>query len=159
MAATETTRAIKRRNDAMFDVPVRRVINRRRYIAAPPATTVSKACTLMEERNVGAVIVIEDGCLVGIFTERDAAYRVIAQKRDPELTRLVDVMTQAPMTISSDKSYGCALLMMQANGFHHLPVVEDGKPIGIVSSRNPLDPELEEFVVEERRREHLGLAL
>ena len=68
-------------------------------------------------------------------------------------------MTPAPMTIASDKSYGCALLMMQANGFHHLPVVEDGKPIGIVSSRNPLDPELEEFVVEERRREHLGLAL
>jgi CBS domain-containing protein len=150
---------MNRRHDAMFDIPVRHLIRKRKFLAAPPATTVSKACALMEARHVGAVTVIEDGRLVGIFTERDAAYRVIAQRRDPQVTVLADVMTPAPVTIASDKPYGCALLLMQKNGVHHLPVVENGEPIGIVSSRNALDPELEEFVSEERRREHLSLVV
>jgi CBS domain-containing protein len=64
-------------------------------------------------------------------------------------------MTLEPKTLDPDKSYGHALLLMQENGFRHVPVVVAGKPIGIVSSRNALDPELEEFTSEERRREHL----
>ncbi len=58
------------------------------------------------------------------------------------------------MTLSPDKTYGHALLLMHDNGFRHMPVVENGRPIGIVSSRNAMDPDLEEFVWEERRREY-----
>jgi CBS domain-containing protein len=70
-------------------------------------------------------------------------------------TRLSEVMTHSPQTIDPEKSFGYALLTMHQNGFRHLPVVKDGKLLGIVSARNALDPDLEEFVSESRRREQI----
>jgi len=124
-------------------------------LIAPPETTVSKAAKLMANKNVGAVMVVEKESLVGIFTERDAVFRVIARGLDAQTTRLADVMTTAPQTVDPDKTFGYALLMMHENGFRHVPVIENGKPVGIVSARNALDPEMEEFVSEARRREHI----
>jgi CBS domain-containing protein len=141
--------------DVMFSQPVRSVMERKKLLTAPPETTVSKAVKLMARRKVGAVLVVDGQSLVGIFTERDAAFRVIAQDRDANATRLADVMTPSPQTVDSRKSFGYALLMMHEKGFRHVPVVDDGKIMGIVSSRNALDPDLEEFVAESRRREHI----
>jgi len=140
----------------MFDKPVRSVMERRKVLKAAPETLVSKAAKLMAAKNVGAIMVIEDDQLVGIFTERDVVFRVVARGLDAQATRLADVMTHAPHTVDPDKSFGYALLVMQENGFRHLPVMQDGKPIGIVSSRSAMDPELEEFVSEANRRKHLG---
>lgn len=131
-------------------------MQRGKVLKAAPETLVSKATKLMAAKNVGAVMVIEDDHLVGIFTERDVVFRVVARGLDAQATRLADVMTRAPHTVDSDKPFGYALLMMQEKGFRHLPVIEDGKPIGIVSSRSALDPELEEFVSEAHRRKHFG---
>jgi CBS domain-containing protein len=139
----------------MFDLPIRSVMEQKKFLTAPPETSVSNAARMMEDKNVGAVMVVENERLIGIFTERDAVFRVIAQGRDALTTRLADVMTTAPHTVDSDKTFGYALLLMQKNGFRHVPVIENGKPIGIVSSRNALDPDMEEFVAEERRREHI----
>ena len=130
-------------------------MERKKLLTAPPETTVSDAAKLMAKKNVGAVMVVENELLVGIFTERDAVFRVIAQGRDTRTTLLAEVMTTAPQTVDQDKSFGYALLMMHENGFRHVPVVEKGKPIGIVSSRNALDPEMEEFVAEAQRRKHI----
>ena len=139
----------------MFSQRIRSVMKKRSVLTAPPATTVSAAAKLMAKKNVGAVMVVDDEKLVGIFTERDAVFRVIAQGRDAQTTRLAEVMTTSPLTVDPDKSFGYALLMMQENGFRHAPVIENGRPIGIVSSRNALDPELEEFVSEAKRRESI----
>ena len=139
----------------MFSQSVRSVMKRQKLLTATPDTTVTKAGVLMTKRNVGAVMVVERGRLIGIFTERDVVTRVIAQRRDPGTTKLADVMTIAPKTVDPDKSYGYALLIMQENGFRHVPVIENGKPIGIVSSRNAMDPDLEEFVSEAQRRKHI----
>lgn len=139
----------------MFDQPVRSVMDQRKILTAPPETSVSNAARMMEDKNVGAVMVVENERLVGIFTERDAVFRVIARGRDARTTRLADVMTTAPHTVDPGKSYGYALLLMQENGFRHVPVIQNGKPIGIVSSRNALDPDMEEFVAEEQRRKHI----
>jgi CBS domain-containing protein len=138
----------------MFDQPIKNIMEQKKFLSAPPETTVSNAARLMAGKNVGAVMVVENELLVGIFTERDAVFRVIAQGRDVKTTPLTDVMTAAPKTLGPDKSYGQALLLMQENGFRHVPVIENGRPIGIISSRNAMDPDLEEFVSEERRREH-----
>jgi CBS domain-containing protein len=140
----------------MFDQPVRTVMERRKFLKASPATLVSKAAKLMAAKNVGAILVVENGSLVGIFSERDIAFRVVALGLDPQATRLADVMTRAPHTVESDKPFGHALMVMQENGFRHLPVVQGGKLIGIVSSRSAMDPELEEFVFEASRRTHFG---
>jgi len=130
-------------------------MERKKMLTAPPETTVSKAAKLMEKKNVGAVMVVEKERLAGIFTERDAVFRVIARGLDARTTRLADVMTTAPKTVEPDKTFGYALLMMHENGFRHVPVIENGKPVGIVSARNALDPEMEEFVSEVQRREHI----
>ena len=139
----------------MFTQPVRTVMGRKTLVTAPPETTVRKAAELMASKKVGAIMVVKSKSLVGIFTERDALFAVIARGRNPETTQLADVMTTAPQTIEPDKSFGYALLVMQEKGFRHLPVVEDGKLIGIVSVRNALDPELEEFIHESQRRMQL----
>jgi len=139
----------------MFSQRIRSVMKREKILMAPPETTVSKAAKLMAGRNVGAVMVVEDERLVGIFTERDAVVRVMARGRDARATQLADVMTAPPLTVDPDKTFGYALLMMHENGFRHVPVIENGKPVGIVSARNALDPEMEEFVSEAQRRQHI----
>ena len=141
----------------MFSEPVRTVMERKGLLTAPPETTVGEAAEMMARRKVGAVMVVEHGSLVGIFTERDAVFRVIARRRDPQSTRLAEVMTTAPQTVDPGKSFGYALLLMHENGFRHVPVVENGKLIGIVSARNALDPDLEEFVAESQRRKQILL--
>jgi CBS domain-containing protein len=139
----------------MFSHRIRSVMEQKKVLFAPPETSVSNAAKLMARKNVSAVMVVEDERLVGIFTERDAVFRVIAKGRDAQNTRLADVMTSAPQSVDPDKSFGYALLMMHENGFRHVPVVENGKPIGIVSSRKALDPDLEEFISEAQRRKHI----
>jgi CBS domain-containing protein len=143
----------------MFGMSVRSVMERKKVLTASPAETVARAAKRMAKRNVGAVMVVEAGRLVGIFTERDAVYRVLATGRDPAATRLAEVMTPAPKTVGPDDSFGYALMLMHENGFRHAPVVEAGQAIGIVSARGALDPDLEEFEHEARRREHLRRSL
>ena len=139
----------------MLREPIRKVMERKKLLIAPPNTSVSTAAKLMATDKVSAVMVVENRRLVGIFTERDAVFRVIAQDRDARTTPLVDVMTTAPKTVTPDESFGYALLMMNENGFRHVPVIENGEPIGIVSARNALDPELEEFESEAQRRKNI----
>jgi CBS domain-containing protein len=136
----------------MLSEPIRHVMERKRLVLAAPEVSVSAAAGLMAANKVGAVMVVEGSRLVGIFTERDAVFRVIAQQRDPETTRLAEVMTPSPVTVSPQESFGYALILMHENGFRHVPVVVNGEPIGIVSARSALDPDLEEFESEARRR-------
>jgi CBS domain-containing protein len=120
-------------------------------------TTVSEAARLMQTNEVGAVMVVDaQGRLSGIFTERDALFRVLATGRDPATTRLSEVMTKKPQTIHPDKPVGHALHMMYENGFRHVPVVEDGRPVGMVSARDALGPELQEFESDVKRRQQIG---
>ncbi len=119
---------------------------------AAPDTVVSRAARLMASKNVGAVMVVEGACLVGIFTERDISFRVVARGLDPRTTRIADVMTPAPETVDPDQPFGYALLRMHERGIRHLPVIKDGKIVGIVSARNAMDPELIEFESEASRR-------
>ncbi len=124
----------------------------RNLLTVPPEMTVREAACLMAQRGVGAVLVVRDGGLAGIFTERDVVFRVIARGLDVTGTRLAEVMTAPVKTIDAGKTYGYALLLMHENGFRHLPVLEAGRLAGIVSARNAMDPEMEEFAVEAQRR-------
>ncbi len=139
----------------MFSTPVRHLLESRKLLVAAPESTVREATEMMASRSVGAVLVVDSDALVGIFTERDVVFRVVARGLDPDTTRLSEVMTREPKTIAPDKAFGVAMALMHENGFRHLPVIDKGVPIGVVSSRSALDPELEEFVAEERRRKHL----
>jgi CBS domain-containing protein len=139
----------------MFSQSIKDVMEQERLLTAPPETTVSEAAKLMAKEKVGAIMVVDNQHLVGIFTERDAVFRVIARDLDSQTTRLIDAMTKEPITINPGNTFGYALLVMHENGFRHLPVMENGKLIGVVSARSALDPDLEEFVSESQRREHI----
>lgn len=127
---------------------IRMIIEQQHLITAPGSTTVIEAARLMRENHVGAVMVVEDGRLAGVFTERDALFRVIAEGRDVQTAQLADVMTRNPQTIHPDKPFPDALHVMYEGGFRHVPVVEDGRPVGMISARDALGPELEDFIYE-----------
>lgn len=137
--------------------PIRSIIEHQQILLAASKTTVSEAARLMQKAQVGAVMVVDErGRLAGIFTERDAVFRVLAPGRDPATTRLAQVMTKKPLTVHPDKPVGHALHMMYENGFRHVPVVENGRPVGMISARDALGPELKEFETDVERREHIG---
>lgn len=142
----------------MFDLPIKNLMEPKKLLTAAPEMVVSEASKLMASKNAGAVLVVEGGVLVGIFTERDAVFRVLAKGRDAATTQLRSVMTGDPATLAPGSSYGHALMLMQERGFRHVPVVEGTRVLGIVSARNAMDPDLEEFVAEARRREHYRTA-
>jgi len=138
----------------VFDQPVKDIMRREKLLKAPPETVVAKAARLMADRNVGAIAVVAEDRLVGIFTERDLVFRVVARGLDVNATPIADVMTAHPQSIAPGAPFGSALLVMHEGGFRHLPVVDGGRVVGIVSARSAMDPDLEEFVSEVKRREH-----
>jgi len=110
------------------------VIRDQTPLTLPPTATVKEACQCMSDRHVGAVLVTEKhGRLMGIFTGRDAVYRVLAAGKSAAKTKLKDVMTAAPTTMSPDKTVIDALRLMWDGGFRHVPVTEDDKLVGVVS--------------------------
>ncbi len=112
------------------------VVSNQQVLELPPTATVRSAARAMRERHVGAVLVTTDGHLDGIFTERDMVNRVVADGRDPDQTTLADVMTANPDTIAPTTTAIEALRRMSDGGYRHLPIVERGRVVGIVSRRD-----------------------
>ena len=103
-------------------------------VMLPPSATVMMAARRMHTRHVSAVLVTEgDAKLVGIFTERDAINRVLAEGKDPVATTLADVMTYNPETISTQTTAIEVVRLMQITQCRHLPIVDEGKAVGMVS--------------------------
>lgn len=134
---------------------IRQLIRNQQILTATPTMSVSEAAAAMRSARVGAIMVIRGRQLAGIFTERDALYRVLAEGLDPKQTRLGEVMTADPTTVSPDMPFGHALHLMYERGFRHVPVVDKGVPVGMVSARDALGPELDQFESELRERDHL----
>ena len=136
----------------MYETPVGKIM-RRDVLLVAPGTSVSEAAKRMAEHKVGAALVADENGLAGIFTERDLLSRVVARGLDPRTTRVADAMTADPETIHPGTPFGHALAVMQERGFRHLPVIEEGRPVGMISARSAMDPDLEEFRSETLRRE------
>jgi CBS domain-containing protein len=100
--------------------------------------TVLETVRAMVEHNIGAVPVLHNGQLVGIFSERDLMKRVVAEGRDPRSTSLAEVMTDDPLTISLNEELGNCMSVMRRNNFRHLPVCHEGKLVAMVSLRDIL---------------------
>jgi CBS domain-containing protein len=110
------------------------IVRNQDAVMLPPHATVEEACRCMRDRRVGAVLITDgDRRLVGIFTGRDAVHRVLAEGKSAACTSLEEVMTREPDTMSGGKMAIDALRMMEDGRYRHLPVVDDGKVVGIVS--------------------------
>ncbi len=136
---------------------LRQVIEGRTVTSALADTTVRAAAVAMANQQVGAIMVVDDkGLLTGLFTERDVLNRVVAKGLDPDKTPLSAVMTEKLLTATADKPLSHALHMMFEGGFRHVPVVENGKPVGMVSARNALGLEICQFEKELKERDHIA---
>ena len=98
----------------------------------------------MVERNIGAVPILDQGVLVGIFSERDLMKRVVAAGRNAQTTQLWEVMTEDPLTVSPSETLANCMLLMHRHGFRHLPVCEAKQLKGLVSLRDILLHDLNE---------------
>jgi CBS domain-containing protein len=123
---------------------------KKNLVTANPDESVRTVVRRMTDKRVGAVLIAEDGKLIGIFSERDALTRVLAQGLDPASTRVADVCTPDPVTVSHSASVGECAQLAKERRIRHLPVVDDdGQAYGIVSVRDFLRlvvSELEELI-------------
>lgn len=136
--------------------PIRTIIRNQRLYTAEAGTSVRIAAMMMKEYRVGALMVVEGEKLVGIFTERDALFRVLACGLDPDRTSVGEVMTVRPTTVSPDRPVVHALHLMHDGGFRHMPVTEDGRAVGMVSIRDAMGLELARFEQEMHEKEAIA---
>ncbi|MFN3783573.1 MAG: CBS domain-containing protein [Spirosomataceae bacterium] len=98
-----------------------------------PTTLVIDALQLMADKNIGVVVVLEQGNLVGIFSERDYARKGVIQGRQAATTRILDVMTSSVFTVTPDKTIRDCMSLMSSHKFRHLPVMQGEKVVGVLS--------------------------
>lgn len=135
-----------------------KIIQSRHFLTATPEKSAAAVAAHMLENNEGAVLVVtpEDGRLIGVCTERDLVFKVLAKGIDALAITVGDIMTGEPRTIAPEAPFGHALHIMHEGGFRHLPVVlPDGRPIGVLSSRDALGLEAVDFYKELDQREVL----
>lgn len=121
--------------------------------------TVMDSLSLMAQHNIGSVLVLEQGRPIGIFTERDHLRKLGALGKRPEETRIEEVMTRDLLTVSPSQSVRECMALMTENHIRHLPVVEDGQLIGLVSIGDVVRDMIEEleFLIEQLQGYITGL--
>lgn len=123
---------------------IRELIEGRVIYTVDAAENVLAAARFMVQHNIGAVPVLREGKLAGIFSERDLMKRVVAEQRDPAKTKVSDVMTVDPLVVGPDESFEHCMLLMKQHGFRHLPIWDGRQLMGLVSLRDLLLKDLEE---------------
>lgn len=100
----------------------------------PATATLVDAAGIMKDQDIGNVIVLDDGeQICGVVTDRDIVVRAVAEQRDPASTKLGDICSRDLITLSPEDEVGDAVRLMTEKAIRRLPVVEAGKPVGIVS--------------------------
>ena len=115
--------------------PLNRIIEEeKRIYSAGPEATVTECVQLMTAKNIGALLVMNGDNLIGIFTERDAMNKVLAAGLDPKSSKVIEVMSRNPYCMQPTATVDEAMKVMTLQRFRHLPIVNNGKVVGIVSS-------------------------
>ena len=121
-------------------------IARTPLVTVHPQATVMEAVRTMTQESIGAIAVTEGNALVGMFSERDLMRRVVSERRDPEQTRIRDVMTSPVETIPRDSTADDALKLMLEKHIRHLPILDrDGSLSGMISMRSLLHDKVEDL--------------
>ncbi len=118
-----------------MNTPVAVLLSRKgsAVIAVASSDSIADAVRVMNEKKIGSVLVMDDGVLVGIFTERDILSRVVAAGRDPRATLVKEVMTEKLQTITPETTLGDVMELFTRLRCRHLPVILNGELLGLVS--------------------------
>jgi CBS domain-containing protein len=130
---------------------LRDLLKDRRVYSIEAGRTVLEAARFMMEHNIGALPVLRNGELAGIFSERDIMNRVVAAGRQPAYTAVSEVMTPNPRAVNLDETIAECLFIMEEFGFRHLPIVEGKQLMGLVSLRDVVMRHARELEGERRR--------
>jgi len=103
-----------------------------------PADNVLTALQLMADKNIGFLVVLDQGRLVGVLSERDCARRVVLAKKSLEATPVADIMVRQVITVDIAHTFADCLRLMHQHGIRHLPVVDQGQVVAVVSIRDLL---------------------
>ena len=140
--------------------PIREVIGQRPFPTVSASSTIRNSSIIMREMKSSAVLVVENGTLLGIVTERDIVFRVVSLGLDPAATSVESIMTTSVQTIHEDKPFGHALHLMYEGGFRHMPVVDDsGTPGGLLAAHDALDIDGLQLGHDLVRREEISVIL
>ena len=105
-------------------------------LSIDPGASAAEAVTRMRDAGVGCLIVVGNGALQGILSERDLVLKAVDGSANLEQVAVADLMTRDPVVLRADDSVAVAIHKMAVGGFRHIPVVNDGQPTGIVSARD-----------------------
>jgi len=111
-----------------------------------PTSTVYSALELMFEKNVGSLLVMENGRFAGIFTERDYARKVILKGKASKETLVREVMSEHPLSVTPDETVEDCMKLMTKKFIRHLPVIEDGELVGLISIGD-----IVKYIIEEQQ--------
>lgn len=123
---------------------IRDLLKNQVMVAAEIHQSVLEVARMMVEHNIGAVPVLRDEQLVGIFSERDLMSRVVVQGKDPAHISVREVMTEDPLTLQPTDDLQTCMTLMRRHGFRHLPICEERVLKGVVSLRDILLHDLNE---------------
>ncbi len=98
-----------------------------------PSMMVYHAVERMCEKNIGALLIVDNGRLVGIFTERDYARKLILKGKSSKTTQISELMTQNPITVTPEHTVDECMALMTGKFIRHLPVMENGELVGLIS--------------------------
>lgn len=143
----------------MSNRSLREVIEGQALISGSEEMSVREAARRMVEFRVGALPILREQRMVGIFTERDALARVMVPGLDPDTTPVSQVMTHNPLFVDIEHSLSHALHLMQNHGVRHLPVMEGQLPVGVVTTRDALGEEWLRFEAERDLEEEVAALL
>jgi CBS domain-containing protein len=126
-----------------------------------PGDTALAAMRLMAEKNIGFLVVMEQGKIAGVLSERDCVRRLVLAGKSVELTVVADIMVRDVIKADPAQTFGDALRLMHAHGIRHLPIVENDTTIGVVSVRDLLGEAVTHHakIISELERERMTMLI
>ncbi|MCD6547537.1 MAG: CBS domain-containing protein [Nanoarchaeota archaeon] len=132
-----------------YRIRVKDIMNKKPIVVSPEAS-IGKAARLMARHKIGSVIVVDKGVIVGILTEGDILRRAFIKNKSPTKTRVKDIMTKNPITLSVDDDLSKVANIMNKKGVRRFPVVSEGKLVGYLSEKDLLkiEPSIIDVLLE-----------
>jgi CBS domain-containing protein len=150
---------LRRPEEILAYRPLKQILKSGNVWAVASADTVQTAVRIMEEKNIGFLVVLEEDAIVGVVSERDCLRRVVLAGKAPQATAVKDIMVENVVKVGIEDTFAECLRLMHAHGIRHLPVLEKGRLVGVVSIRDLLREVVEHHarIIGELERERMTM--
>jgi len=150
---------LRRPEEILAYRPLKQILRSEAVWTIDPSDNVLAAVRIMAEKNIGFLVVLENGTIAGVVSERDCLRRVVLAGKLPEATAVRDIMVKDVVKVESEQTFAECLRLMHAHGIRHLPVLAKDKVIGVVSIRDLLREAVEHHarIIGELERERMTI--